>query len=73
MKRIVVILTLAFITCFAGTSQAHGWGRWWGWGHRCWAPRPCVVVRAACYHPVWYPGYWAWSGPCRVWVRGYWR
>jgi hypothetical protein len=72
MKRLVVILTLAFITCFAGTSQAGCWGRW-GWRHRCWAPRPYVVV-GECYHPVWIPGYWIWHGPYhRIWVRGYWR
>lgn len=79
MKKYVVILTVVFLACFAGKSEARGWG---GYGYRGGYCRGYYAPRAyvACYHPyyrpmhVWIPGYWGWDYYHRwVWFPGYWR
>jgi hypothetical protein len=72
MKKLIVILTLGFLVGFSAKSEAWGY-RYCGW-HRCWAPRPVVVVRP-CLRPLWIAPHWAWDYRWHrnVWVRGYWR
>jgi len=73
MKKLVVVLTVGFLLTFSGKSEA-----WWhrGW-HRCWAPRPVVVIDGPvirpCYHPIWIGPHWGWRCGRRFWFRGCWR
>lgn len=79
MKKFIIIFSVAFLVCLAGSTEARGHygyrgGYHYGYGYRGgYYPRP--YYHTYYYGPrVWIPGWWGWNRWHRwVWFPGYWR